>query len=97
MRFEKEGDLWLLVSGEPRQVIATIRSEVEVVALAEFCKLILSDPSKVPEHFLIRHNGTEYVVTPLGAPGEKLSLVVSGGENSSSIVTEFVVPESGRT
>jgi len=63
--------------------------------LAELCKLTLSDPDRIPEHFPVSHKGSVYTVTPLGPPGEKLSLVIRGGEYSSTVATEFRMPHTG--
>ncbi len=97
MKFvQREGDWQLIDENAPADacVIATLRSEVEVVALGEFCKFYLQSPDRVPEHFTVRHKGAEYTVTPLGAPGEKLALVIRGEGYSSTVATQFAM--SGR-
>jgi hypothetical protein len=63
-----------------------------VLALSEFCKRMLRDPDKIPEHFPIRHKGADYTVTPLGAPGEKLALAIRGNGHSSTVATQFAMP-----
>jgi hypothetical protein len=92
MRFVQQEGVWLLVGGpDDNRVIATLRNETEVLALAEFCKLTLTVLGRVPEHFSISHNGIIYTVTPLGAPGEKLSLVIAGASYSATVQTEFTM------
>lgn len=95
MEFVQQDGVWLLVDGPnpaSRLVLATLRDEIEVIALAEFCKLTLAAPDRIPEHFSVSHKGAGYTVTPLGSPGEKLSLVITGGGTSATIATEFTVP-----
>lgn len=96
MRFVQRGSDWLLIDENAPVdacVIAVLRSKVEVVALNEFCKLTLTNPEHIPEHYPIRFEGADYTVTPLGAPGEKLTLVISGNGRSSAVVTEFAMPD----
>ncbi len=97
MQFVQQDGVWLLVDGpDPnhRRVIATLRDEIEVLALSEFCKLTLSAPDRIPEHFPVIHKGTAYTVTPLGSPGEKLALVIRGDGHSSTVATEFAMPQA---
>lgn len=94
MQFVQRDGVWFLVDGTDR-AIATLRNEIEVLALAEFCKITLMEPGRIPEHFPISHKGAGYTVTPLGAPGEKLSLVISGEKYSSTVKTEFAMPIDG--
>jgi hypothetical protein len=94
MKFEQRGNDWLLIdenAPEGADVIAVLRSEVELVALSRFCQLYLQAPDRVPEHFTVSHKGADFTVTPLGAPGEKLALVIRGDGFSSTIPTEFAV------
>jgi hypothetical protein len=97
MRLVQENDRWLLIdeTSPGGRVIATLRDRVEVVAFAEYAKLTLSAPRKIPEHFRIRHDGAEYTVTPIGSPGERLSLVISGARYSATVATEFRMPRAG--
>ncbi len=100
MKFVHQNGVWLLIDElAPREacVIATLRNEVEVLALREFCQLTLQAPDHIPEHFLIRHKGADYTVTPLGAPGEKLALIITGNGYSSTVETEFAMPGRGET
>jgi hypothetical protein len=90
VQFVRRKDVWLLIDeNAPEQacVIATLRDEIELLALREFCQFYLQ--GRVPEHFPIRHGSADYTVTPLGAPGEKLALVIRGDGYSSSVATEF--------
>jgi hypothetical protein len=94
MRFVQREGVWDLVEdGDPAgvRVIATLKNEVEVLALHEFSQRFLVSPRRVPEHFQISHKGTDYTVTPLGAAGEKLALVVAGSGFSSTIATAFTL------
>lgn len=98
MQFVQRDGVWLLIDETAPAdacVIATLRSEVEVLALREFCQCFLQAPDGVPEHFSIRHRGADYTVTPLGAPGEKLALVIRGDGYSSTVATEFAMPDPG--
>lgn len=96
MKFVQGDSVWQLIDEAApagANVIATLRSEVEVLALGEFCQFYLR--GSVPEHFPVRHNGNDYTVTPLGAPGEKLALVIRGDALSSTVATEFRMADSG--
>ena len=97
MQFVQENGVWLLVTNAEtgkRRIIAELRSEIEVVALSEFCRLTLSAHDRIPEHFSVTYEGVDYTVTPLGAPGEKLDLVIRGRDHSSTVATEFVLPRA---
>src|SRR4051812_18936959 len=98
MKFVGKQGIWHLIdetAPEAACVIATLRNEVEVVALREFCRYSLQTPDRIPEHFLIRHRGADYTVTPLGAPGEKLTLIIRANGFSSTVATEFRMPGQG--
>jgi hypothetical protein len=93
VQFVQRKDVWLLIdetAPEDACVIATLRDEVELLALREFCLFYLR--GRVPEHFPIRHGVADYTVTPLGAPGEKLSLIICGEGYASTVATEFAMP-----
>jgi hypothetical protein len=97
MKFVRGQGVWHLIDeNAPKEacVIATLRNEVEVLALREFCQLTLQAPDHIPEHFPIRYQGVDYVVTPLGAPGEKLALIISGDGFSSTVATQFMMPSN---
>src|SRR5687767_7686341 len=92
MKFVRGNGVWQLVDEHAPAsacVIATLRNEVEVLALSYFCQLYLQAAERVPEHFSVRHQGADYTVTPLGSPGEKLALVIRGEGFSSTVTTEF--------
>ena len=99
MKFVQRDGGWLLIDEKAPQeacVIATLRSEIEVLALREFCSLTLRAADRIPEHFAIRYREADYTVTPLGAPGEKLSLIIRGKEYTSTVETEFMMaPREG--
>lgn len=98
MKFVQEQGVWHLIdetTPERAFVIATLRNELEVLALREFCQLTLRDHEHTPEHFQIRYKETEYTVTPLGSPGEKLALSIVGNGFSSLVSTEFMMPGKG--
>jgi hypothetical protein len=100
MRLVQRGDVWLLIdeaAPESACVIAVMRDEVEVLALHEFCRAYLQRPGGVPERFTVRCGDAEYTVTPLGTPGEKLSLVIRGEGYSSTLGTEFRMGDSNAT
>jgi hypothetical protein len=90
MRFVKGEGAWHLVDDESR-VLATLRDEVEVLALREFCVFFVADDARVPERFQVEHGGRRYVVTPLGGPGEPLTLVIAGPEEWRSTVQTGLV------
>jgi hypothetical protein len=95
MRFVQGEGVWHLVDEHAPAdacIIATLRSEVEVLALSEFCRRYLHRADEVPEHFPVTYRGVTYLVTPLGAPGEKLELAIRGGGHSSTVKTEFAMP-----
>jgi hypothetical protein len=79
MRFVQSGEGWQLVDDQSR-VLATLRSEVEVLALKQFCVHFVANSATVPEHFVVVLRGQRHVVTPLGGPGENLTLLITGPE-----------------
>jgi hypothetical protein len=98
MKLVQRDSVWLLIdetAPEEACVIATLQGEVEVLALREFCRLYLRGDDRIPEHFAIKYRGADYRVTPLGAVGEKLSLVICGNGYASTVATEFAMPDKG--
>lgn len=95
MRFIRVEGGWQLVdegAAEGARVIAFLKSEVEAAALLSFCEQYLADPRRVPEHFTVAHEGQWYTVTPLGGPGEPLTLLVGReGGVPARITTTFVL------
>jgi len=90
MRFEQREDGWALVDGDSR-LLATLRSEVEVLALREFCTRFVERPGSVPEHFTIAFRGLRYTVTPLGGQGEHLTLLITAPDGVRSRIDTGLV------
>jgi hypothetical protein len=95
MRFVPHEDGWRLIDdsnpGDAR-VLATLRSEVEVLAMAAFCKHYLADPDSVPSRFEVRHLGRPCTVYFLGGPGDRLTLHITGEDGTViDVATEFVL------
>jgi hypothetical protein len=94
MRFIRGEGFWQLVTGDApaeTRVIATLRTELEVLALTRFCEHYLADPGALPSRFEIEYQGRTYRVYFLGGSGEKLTLHIDGGGEVLSVVTEFVL------
>jgi hypothetical protein len=95
MRFVERGGAWHLVredGGGGEVVLATLRSEVELLAMARFCELYLSTGGNVPSRFEVRHGGRAFVVYFLGSRGEKLTLHMAGADGAvSSVETSFIL------
>jgi hypothetical protein len=88
MKFIEANGEWHLVA-HTGLIIASLKSEVEVLALRAFCERYFTAPARLPEHFWVERHGERYCVTPLGGPGEKLAIVVSGPGVSRTIATAF--------
>jgi hypothetical protein len=95
VRFVERGGSWHLVreDGDGREIVlATLRSEAELLAMARFCELYLSTGGNVPSRFEVRHAGGAFVVYFLGGRGEKLTLHVAGADGVvSSVETSFIL------
>jgi hypothetical protein len=95
MRFVEHEGCWRLVDdsapGQSR-VLATLRSEVEVLAMAAFCEHYLADPNNLPSRFEVRHGARTHVVFFLGGRGGRLTLHVEGEDGTvTDVATEFVL------
>src|SRR5262249_23204993 len=98
MKFVQGEGVWQLIDETaPRGArgLATLRSGGRWLTRREFCQFYLQAADRIPEHLPIRHGGADYTVTPLGAPGEKLALVIRGDGYSSTVATQFDVPGTG--
>lgn len=89
---EREGGWLLIDEGAPEDanVIAVLRTVVEVVAIKTFCERFLT--GQLPGPYSIQHGRTTYTVTPFQDREGKLSLKVVGADGSlGRVETEFVL------
>lgn len=95
MKFVTGQGVWHLIddsSSSSPLVIATLKSEVEVLALGKFCELFLAAPENLPSQFEVRYEGKSYTAYFLGEKGEKLTLhLTSEGQSVTTISTELVL------
>lgn len=94
MKFIRDQGVWHLIDENAPQhacVIATLRSEVEVMAMKEFCDLFLTEPDKLPGAFSLRHGSSLFNVVPERRHG-KLVLHITGEDGTDSCLeTEFAI------
>ena len=93
MRFVPEAGVWHLVEDDHAGVLvlATLRTEIELLALKTFCTHFAADPLKVPEHFTVGQSGRQYRVTPLGADGEPLRIVIRADDGQVTTIETALV------
>jgi hypothetical protein len=92
-RFVQKQAVWHLVEeSRPNVVIATLKNDVEILALREFCEHYAMGSEKTPQRFRIECRGKAYTVTPIRSNGERLTLLISGsGGESYRLETEFTL------
>lgn len=94
MKFVRGQGAWHLIDEEaPRDacVIATLRNEVEILAMKLLCEHFLAEPARLPDPFSVQHDGSFFNVVPATRNG-KLILHITGEDGTDSCVeTEFVI------
>lgn len=94
MKFVRDQGVWHLIDENAPQhacVIATMRSELEILAMKMLCEHYLAEPTRLPEPFTIQHEGNLFNVVPARQDG-KLILHISGEDGTaSSLETVFVL------
>ncbi len=94
MRFLQRQGVWHLIdenAPEGANVIARLRSEVEILVLKQFCEQFLGGDLP-PGEFEVRHGSRSYRVVPVQGTGGRLAFEVAGDDGSMArIDTEFVL------
>jgi hypothetical protein len=96
MKFVQRSGVWHLIdenSPDQSGVLATLKNDAEILALKKFCEYYSEAGARgVPEHLAFEHQGIQYTVTPVGALGEKLRLILIGSDGTSgSIETGLIL------
>jgi hypothetical protein len=94
MKFAPWGSGWRLVeeTSSDVRVIATLKNEVEVLALKRLCEEYATNAGRAPSSFGFSHAGMDYKTYCFCDAGDKLVLhVTAAGCPTFTIQTEFVI------
>lgn len=94
MKFVRDQGVWHLIDENAPQhacVIATLRTEVEILAIKMLCEHYLAEPTRLPDPFSIQHDGNFFNVVPARQAGRVILHITGEDGTASSLETEFVL------